>query len=75
MRPIVHGLENEYQEQIEFVYLDIDDPDTAEAKEKYGYRYQPHFFLVDGNGEVVQQWLGPVQESEFRRAFNEVLSN
>lgn len=74
MKPIVHGLENEYGEQIEFVYLNIDDPETAAAKEKYGYRVQPHFFLVDEDGQVVEQWLGPVNRDTFVSAFESVLA-
>jgi len=70
---MVHGLEREYGEQIEFVYLDIDDPNTEAAKQKYGYRVQPHFFLVDANGEVVQEWLGPVRREQFVEAFQTVL--
>lgn len=70
---MVDGLEREYGEKIEFVYLNIDDPDTEAAKEKYGYRYQPHFFLVDANGEVVQEWLGPVKREQFVQAFEMVL--
>lgn len=70
---MVHGLEREYGEQIEFVYLNIDDPTTEEAKQKYGYRYQPHFFLVDANGEIVQEWLGPVRKEQFVEAFATVL--
>ncbi len=74
MKPIVHGLENEYRERIEFVYLNIDDPDTTAAKEKYGYRVQPHFFLVDDNGEVVEEWLGQVGRDAFVTAFETVLA-
>jgi len=74
MKPIVHGLENEYGERIEFVYLNIDDPETTAAKEKYGYRVQPHFFLVDGNGEVVEEWLGQVSRDAFVTAFETVLA-
>ena len=75
MRPIVHGLEDEYGDRIEFVYLNIDDPNTREAKEKYGYRVQPHFFLVAEDDEVILQWLGVVQGEEFEQAFDEVLGN
>lgn len=73
MKPVVHGLEQEYGEQIEFVYLNIDDPETEAAKQKYGYRVQPHFFLVDGEGEVVEEWLGPVSREAFVSAFQTVL--
>ena len=74
MEPIVHGLENEYEGRIEFVYLNIDDPETTAAKEKYGYRVQPHFFLVDGDGEVVEEWLGQVSRDTFITAFEMVLA-
>lgn len=75
MRPIVHGLEEEYGDRIEFLYLNIDDPNTREAKEKYGYRVQPHFFLVTEDDEVIEQWLGVVQAEEFERAFEEALGS
>jgi hypothetical protein len=44
MKPIVHGLEAKYSDKIGFVYLDIDDPNTAKLKTELGYIGQPHFF-------------------------------
>jgi hypothetical protein len=70
MAPIVHGLEAEYANQINFAYLDIDDPANEEFKKALGYRVQPHFFLIDGNGEIIQQWLGSVSEADFKAAFD-----
>jgi hypothetical protein len=75
MKPVVHGLEAEYGDVIEFVLLDIDDPANDEAKRRFGYRFQPHFFLVDANGEIVDQWLGIVSEAQFRAAFAEILED
>jgi hypothetical protein len=62
-----------YGEQVDFVYLDIDDPSTREAKEKYGYRYQPHFFIVNEADEVQAQWVGFVEEQAFTAALAELL--
>jgi thiol-disulfide isomerase/thioredoxin len=75
MKPIVHGLEGEYGQDIEFVYIDIDNPESAAAKAKYGFRVQPHFLLVDANGEVVEQWFGYTEPIVFEDAFGEILSN
>lgn len=75
MKPVVNGLESEYGDQIEFVAINIDDPSSAEAKERFGYRVQPHFFLVDENGDVVQQWLGYNSPNVFEDAFADLLSN
>ena len=69
MAPIVHGLEVEYHNNVNFVYLNIDDPLTDEFKNQLAFRYQPHFFLIDGEGNILQQWLGPVEGNQFREAF------
>jgi len=55
MAPVVHGLEARYSDRIDFVYLDIDDPRTAPFKSRLGYLVQPHFFMLDGQGEILQQ--------------------
>ena len=73
MAPIVHGLESEYFGQINFVYLDIDDPGNDEFKQALGYRVQPHFYLLDQNGEIIQQWVGSVSTDDFQAAFETIL--
>ncbi len=73
MAPVVHGLEQQWGDRINFVYLDIDDPDTTPFKRDYGYRYQPHFLLLDGEGRIVDQWVGPVAEGTFVSAFEALL--
>jgi thioredoxin-related protein len=75
MQPIVHGLEATYGDQIEFVYVNIDDPESDRLKQQYGFRYQPHFVLVDGNGEIVEQWLGYTDAAFFEQTFDNLLAN
>lgn len=57
----MHGLEDVYSDRVNFVYLDIDDQRTQEFKKALGYRYQPHIFLLDQDGNILNQWLGPIQ--------------
>ncbi len=73
MAPIVHGLEVEFHDEIKFVYLNIDDPANDQFKQELGYRYQPHFLLIDGEGYILEQWLGPVSADDFRDSFSEYL--
>ena len=73
MRPIVHGLEEKYSAKIDFVYLDIDDPTTAEAKRKLGYRVQPDFYLLDAKGQIVQRWIGSVDAKSFEEGLAQVM--
>jgi len=73
MAPIVHGLEAEYTDKIKFVYLDLDDRANGDTLSLLGFKYQPHFFLVDGQGNILQQWLGPVSAEDFRTTFDTYL--
>ncbi len=75
MKPIVHGLENEYGTQIEFLPVNIDDPNSAQLKRQYGFRYQPHFVLLGPDGEVVEEWLGYTDAAVFEQSFATVLEN
>lgn len=70
MAPIVHGLEVDYFGAINFVYLDIDDAANSVFLKELGFRYQPQFVLIDGEGNILQQWLGPVSADDFRAAFD-----
>lgn len=72
MAPIVHGLEADWSDRIVFSYLDIDDPNTQSFKTALKYRVQPHYFLLDAQGNIVKQWLGSVKAEEFVAAFNSV---
>jgi hypothetical protein len=74
MAPIVHGLEAKYQGSIGFTYLDVDDPATTEFKRAFGYRYQPEYYLLDPEGNVVNAWFGFVPPEAFESAFMEVLA-
>jgi hypothetical protein len=69
LAPVVHGLERDWKSQIHFVYLDIDDPQTTPFKRELGYQYQPHLFLLDAEGNVIQQWVGYVTADQLATAF------
>jgi len=70
MVPIVHGLESEYSQLVEFVYLDISDPANDDFLRTFGFRGTPHFFLLNESGELIQQWLGTPTADEFRASFD-----
>lgn len=75
LAPTIHALEVEYYPDIKFSYLDIDNPAYDEYKDELGYRYQPHIFLLDGEGNIVEQWVGLVSEDVFRVSLDELLNN
>jgi hypothetical protein len=73
MAPIVHGLEAEYFGRIGFVYLDTKDKATSEFQRSLGFSVQPEFYLLDGEGNVLYKWVGPVSQEEFRMIFDQQL--
>jgi hypothetical protein len=74
MAPVVHGLEQQYGKQVNFVYLDIDDSRTNPFKRQLGYQYQPNLFLLDGQGNIVQQWVGSVSQDALEQVLISISS-
>ena len=74
MAPIVHGLEAEYEGKIAFSYLDIDDQHNEETKRSLGFIYQPEYYLLNGQGQVIKKWVGRVSVEDFRLEFNRNLA-
>jgi len=74
MAPVVHGLEAQYYGKIGFAYLDIDDSRNNDFKRQFGFRYQPEFYLIDGQGNVVKKWVGAVSAADFEAEFQKLLT-
>ncbi len=72
MAPVVHGLEAKYSEEIGFSFLDIEDAQNANLMKEFGFRYQPMFVLVDGEGTPVKTWFGAVSVDDFEAEFAKV---
>ena len=62
MKPVVHGLEDQFGDQIRFAYIDVDDPASSQLKSELGYTKQPEMYVVDGDGNVVEEWSGFVEQ-------------
>lgn len=68
MLPIVHGLEDDYSERIEFVRVNIHNPKNLALMEQYGFTTAPELYLV-ADGQVIGAWDDFVTEQELRQAF------
>jgi hypothetical protein len=73
MAPMVHGLEAEYSGKIKFSYLDADDPSTDAFQKALGFAYQPEFYLLDANGNVLGKLIGFATEDDFKNLFSQHL--
>jgi thioredoxin-like negative regulator of GroEL len=73
MAPIVHGLEQQYDKQVDFLYLDIQDARTAAAKTRFGFKATPHFFLLAPDGTMLDAWQGVQERSILEAALRRVI--
>ena len=73
MRPIVYGLDLKYHDQVNFIYLDIADPNTLAFRKELGLLSTPHFFLLNPNGEIIAQWVGIVSSNVMDKAIQDAL--
>jgi thioredoxin-related protein len=70
MAPMVHGLEAEYFGRVKFSFLDADDPQTDVFQKTLGFYYQPEFYFLDADGNLIKKLIGYLQEDEFRSMFD-----
>lgn len=71
MAPVVHLLEDQYDDRVNFIYLDIDDPLNSLYKGLMGNQLPPVFFLLDAQGVVQNEWIGYVSEIELENAIQQ----
>ncbi len=69
MAPVVHGLEEKYSGRIKFVSLDINDPNTDKFQDKLRVSYQPEFYLLDADGNVLKKFVGYVPKDKLEAEF------
>ena len=58
MQPIVDGLENKYQETVEFVRINASTNEGSETFNSYSLFGHPSYLILDDTGKVLWQSVG-----------------
>ena len=67
MAPVVDRLKDEYEGDVEFRLINVDeDEDGAALMTRFGAQYVPTFVFVTSDGETVGQLVGEVEEDILR---------
>ena len=74
MSATVDALHMQYGEQVNFVMLDIDDPQWADEVEAYRASGVPQFTLLNTHRQSVHTWVGKVPKPVFQSVFDQLLS-
>ena len=74
MAPVVHGLEQEYTDRVDFLYLNVSEARNDSAKQALGFTTTPHFFFLDQDGKAVQSMQGVVPGDSLRNALDALMA-
>ncbi len=68
MAPVINGLESRFSTQVNFVYLDLEDPANSMLNVLGENQVPPILFLLDGQGNILKHWRGLVEPAELEQA-------
>lgn len=66
----MNGLEMEYGSRIQFVRVNILNPENAQLLEQFAFSATPEFYLVDDQGQILGAWDETLESDELRQAFD-----
>jgi thioredoxin 1 len=61
--PVLQALAQQFQGQIAFVRLDVDNPADTPTRQRFGLVDRSYYALVNAQGEVVKRWVGFLNEA------------
>ena len=71
----MHGFAQEYQGTINFVYLDVDNPQNNDLMAYLNTsEYVPELYIVDETGNVLWSNIGTLTEYELRQVLETYVS-
>lgn len=75
MQPIVDGLENKYQETVEFKQINASTPEGLEIFNAYSLFGHPSYMILDNRGVVLWQSVGEQPAENIENALEKALEN
>jgi thiol-disulfide isomerase/thioredoxin len=70
MMPALLSLQDEFVTEVNFIFLDIDDPATAQLKRVLYFNYYdvlPQYFFLGPEGKILRKWRGVTQQSDLQQ--------
>ena len=71
--PVVNGLQSRYEDQVDFFHIDWDEPDSDPVIAHFGVLRRSTYILIDPQGSVLAQWVGPLNLSAVAAQIDQAL--
>lgn len=70
----MRGLEKNYPQDIQFVWVNILQPESQSMIDEYGFSSTPEIYLVDPQGVIVGFWDDSLEIVSLQNALDQVVS-
>ena len=60
--PTIYALQRQFKDRVDFIYLNVDNPEFVEAASPYTLTGVTQYVLIDAEGKIIQKWFGSVTE-------------
>lgn len=67
-RSVIERLENNYRDAVDFIYIEMNQPETLPLQQKYQVMGIAQYVLVDKNGDLLRNWFGLLNSYDIRDA-------
>jgi thiol-disulfide isomerase/thioredoxin len=74
MNPIVNEVEKSYGRRINFVYVELSEPDGKELAREEGVMGTPTFLFLDSDDERVYRFQGVQQRATLEQRLDDLLA-
>jgi hypothetical protein len=70
----VHRLDDYYKDQVDFLYINIDLPETQAIRNQFEITDRAQYTLIDADGTIIRKWYGFLDEDELKTVIDEFLA-
>ncbi|RME90725.1 MAG: thioredoxin [Anaerolineae bacterium] len=72
MKPVVDGVEAQYQDRLLVIRLNIQEPTGRQLAPLYGFEYTPTFIFFDGQGNELWRQVGSLDTSRLHETMQQI---
>jgi type IV pilus assembly protein PilM len=71
-QPIIDSAQKKFSSAVDFETVDINDPNNKDMVEQYGAKVVPQTCIIDGKGQVVNSFEGPVAANTLAQVLDKI---
>ncbi|GAW31830.1 hypothetical protein JDF658_15950 [Carboxydocella sp. JDF658] len=73
MEPVVLALQNKYAGQVEFLIVNVDDPQGQQLAAQFGVSAIPAFFFINSQQQVVASVVGAQSQAQMEEYVKKII--